>query len=94
MCIRLSRGYHLSTPNKMNVKVATLCCLLLVLVVHADHTSAGSCGYTVIKVPFCKSWSCEAECWLEAKLTSSTVSQHKCTKGGIKGRCYCLFCQN
>ncbi|KAF8650249.1 hypothetical protein HU200_064007 [Digitaria exilis] len=81
--------------NKMNTKQATLCVLLLVLMLHADHTLSGSCSScndSYIKVPFCKGWSCKAECWLEAKLTSSTVSQHKCTKGGIKGRCYCLFC--
>ncbi|KAG2570668.1 hypothetical protein PVAP13_7KG094100 [Panicum virgatum] len=59
----------------------------------ANHTMAESCGYTYIKVPFSISWSCKAECWLEAKLTSITVKQRKCTKGGIKGRCYCLLCQ-
>ncbi|KAF8666048.1 hypothetical protein HU200_053751 [Digitaria exilis] len=68
--------------NKMNIKQATLCVLLLVLMLHADHTLAvESCNDSYIKVSFCKGWSCKAECWLEAKLTSSTVSQHKCTKG-------------
>ncbi|TKW03136.1 hypothetical protein SEVIR_7G003500v4 [Setaria viridis] len=78
----------------MDAKQQTaLCCLFLVLMLHADHTlAAETCGSTYIKVPFCKSWSCKAECWLEAKLTSSTVNEHKCTKGGIKGRCYCHLC--
>ncbi|CAL5043098.1 unnamed protein product [Urochloa decumbens] len=78
----------------MNAKQAVLCCLLLVLVLHADHTLAGwACNSTSIKVPFCKGWSCKAECWLEARLTSTRVYEHECTRGGIKGRCYCRLCE-
>ncbi|TVU46563.1 hypothetical protein EJB05_06104 [Eragrostis curvula] len=88
-------------PNKkMNAKQATVLCLLLVLMLHADHASAVStgtkCFYSKPWIPFCKAWSCKAECWMEAKglFLGATVKEHKCIKGGFKGRCYCLMCNN
>ncbi|KAF8650242.1 hypothetical protein HU200_063999 [Digitaria exilis] len=77
----------------MNGKDAILCCLLLVLVLHADPALAVECGYTSPMMPFCKAWMCEAECWTEAKLLVAKVMEHKCMKGGIKGWCYCRFCR-
>ncbi|KAG0525019.1 hypothetical protein BDA96_06G019300 [Sorghum bicolor] len=75
--------------------VTTLCCLLLVLVLHSDQTSAAeSCSYSVRSVPFCKSWMCKTECWLESQLiTSNTIKEHNCIKGGLNGLCRCLFCE-
>ncbi|ONM18852.1 hypothetical protein ZEAMMB73_Zm00001d004405 [Zea mays] len=76
----------------MNTKKnVVLCCLLFVLVLHADHALA-KCGYTTPLIPFCKAWMCKAECWTEAKLTGGKVTQQKCMRGGIKGWCYCEFC--
>ncbi|TVU40830.1 hypothetical protein EJB05_14310, partial [Eragrostis curvula] len=76
--------------NKMNPKHATLCCLLLVLVLHADHAyavSTGTCYYSKPWVPFCDKWLCKSECWLETKLIfkNVVVKEHKCIKGGFKG---------
>ncbi|CAN6234344.1 unnamed protein product [Urochloa humidicola] len=76
----------------MDAKNAILCCLLVVLVLHADHALA-ECGYTHPMMPFCKGWMCKAECWTEAKLLVAKVMEHKCMKGGIKGYCYCRFCR-
>uniref|UniRef100_A0ACD5WYV5 Uncharacterized protein n=1 Tax=Avena sativa TaxID=4498 RepID=A0ACD5WYV5_AVESA len=74
-----------------------LCSFLLVLIIlHANPTSADGkpevCKYRTPSVPFCKGWSCKAECWIEAKLFRARVKEHRCIKGGIMGVCYCLFC--
>ncbi|TVT98851.1 hypothetical protein EJB05_14302 [Eragrostis curvula] len=81
----------------MNATHSTLCCLLLVLMLHADHASAaGMCFHSEPWVPFCNKWLCKSECKMEAKLlfTSATVKEHWCIKGGFKGKCHCLICNN
>ncbi|KAJ1270096.1 hypothetical protein BS78_06G028200 [Paspalum vaginatum] len=77
----------------MKAKNAILCCLLFVLVLHADQASADNhCYYRTPWIPFCKEWMCKSECWTEAALLVATVTDHQCRKGGIKGWCYCRFC--
>ncbi|KXG25827.1 hypothetical protein SORBI_3006G018000 [Sorghum bicolor] len=74
----------------------TLCCLLLVLLLHSDRTSAaGSCRYAILSARFCKSWMCKTQCWFQSQLITpaNTVKEHKCIKGGFNGLCRCLFCK-
>ncbi|OEL30408.1 hypothetical protein BAE44_0008573 [Dichanthelium oligosanthes] len=88
----------------MNAKQAILCCLLVVLMLQADYTSAGSCSLYLfseivcatltMKIPFCKGWMCKSECWLQKKLRKTTLFEHKCIKGGIKGTCRCIVCKD
>ncbi|PAN37064.1 hypothetical protein PAHAL_7G028200 [Panicum hallii] len=79
----------------MNVKQTTLCCLLLALMLHTDYASAEIvCATISMKIPFCKGWMCKSECWLQKKLRKVALKEHKCTKGGIKGRCHCLVCKD
>ncbi|RCV32667.1 hypothetical protein SEVIR_7G004400v4 [Setaria viridis] len=60
----------------MNVKHATLCCLLLAVMLHADQITADSCSYEYLSVPFCKSWMCKTQCWIESQLiTSNTLRE-------------------
>ncbi|RCV32662.1 hypothetical protein SETIT_7G020800v2 [Setaria italica] len=84
--------------KKMSSKHATLYyCLLLVLLLHADHTSAtlaANCIYTSPAMPFCKGWMCKTECWTEAKLIGATVTGRQCMKGGFHGWCSCYLCKN
>ncbi|CAM0874114.1 unnamed protein product [Alopecurus aequalis] len=84
----------------MDTRRAAVCFLLALVILHADPTSVAAgddgkpevCKYRVPSIPFCKGWSCKAECWMEAKLFRARVQEHRCIKGGFKGRCYCLFC--
>uniref|UniRef100_K3YEQ1 Uncharacterized protein n=1 Tax=Setaria italica TaxID=4555 RepID=K3YEQ1_SETIT len=88
----------------MNAKQAILCCLLVVLMLHTDYTSAGSCflhlfsfivcATITMKIPFCKSWLCKSECWLQKKLRKVGLQEYKCIKGGIKGKCRCVVCRD
>ncbi|KAG2565327.1 hypothetical protein PVAP13_7NG097636 [Panicum virgatum] len=88
--------------KKMSSKQAALYCLLLALVLHADHTSASlagsccssNCIYTSPAMPFCAGWMCKTECWTEAKLIGASVQGRKCMKGGFKGWCSCFLCRN
>ncbi|TVU19253.1 hypothetical protein EJB05_35392 [Eragrostis curvula] len=77
----------------MNAKHATVCCLLLLLVLDAVPASNAGCAYRAPYIPFCKEWLCKVECWTEAKVYGAKVAEHKCMRGGIKGWCSCKFCQ-
>jgi len=52
------------------------------------------CATISMKIPFCKGWMCKSECWLQKKLRKVALKEHKCTKGGIRGRCHCLVCKD
>jgi len=52
------------------------------------------CVNVTLKIPFCKKWMCKSACWLQKNLRPETVKEHKCVKGGIKGRCHCIICKN
>ncbi|TVU19254.1 hypothetical protein EJB05_35393 [Eragrostis curvula] len=80
----------------MNAKQASVCCLLLVLVLDAVPVSNAdaNCAYRAAYIPFCKEWMCKVQCWGEAKVYGANkVAEHKCMRGGIKGWCSCKFCQ-
>ncbi|CAL5033709.1 unnamed protein product [Urochloa decumbens] len=78
----------------METSRMTLCCLLLVVMLHADQIAADSCSYDFLSIPFCKSWMCKTQCWIESQvITSNTLKEYKCVKGGFNGWCRCLFCK-
>ncbi|KAJ1270099.1 hypothetical protein BS78_06G028500 [Paspalum vaginatum] len=72
---------------------STLCCCLLLVMLHSHQTSAAErCSYASISVPFCKSWMCRTERWIESQLiTSNTMNEYKCIRGGIKRMMSLLF---
>ncbi|KAE8817685.1 hypothetical protein D1007_04796 [Hordeum vulgare] len=80
-------------------RAAALCFLLLLAAFLQGNPALVSaddevCKYRNPYVPFCKGWSCAAECWMEARIFNAHLREHRCIRGGIKGTCYCLFCGN
>ncbi|KAF6984832.1 hypothetical protein CFC21_002782 [Triticum aestivum] len=66
-------------------------CLVLILVLFADHGSAG-CWVNINGGPLCIGFLCKATCLIAEKMFNSVLKEHRCEGTPLNSECMCYLC--